>query len=191
MAHVLECDGLGFKKTVDAEALIEDPSKSIADGVFGSLFGNSNYYPQILLRSAKNFKGELRLRRGRTCLPRVRRCVFGWHGRHEDFGRLPKLDGRRSQWDTKFSGVRNILYEALCRDNQREHQRRLSSIIFARAVLELPWCSPAPRMLAPSPWAASPFTRSAASRVVSRSSFEGPGAHRAPTVYRRAHRQKS
>ena len=28
-----ECDGLGFKKTVDAEALIEDPSKSIRRGL--------------------------------------------------------------------------------------------------------------------------------------------------------------
>ena len=51
-----ECDGLGFKKTVDAEALIEDPSKSIADGVFGSLFGNSNYYPQIFAAVCKHFK---------------------------------------------------------------------------------------------------------------------------------------
>ena len=43
-----DCDGLGFRKIVDAEALIEDPSLSVAGGVFGSLFGNSNYYPQIL-----------------------------------------------------------------------------------------------------------------------------------------------
>ena len=42
-----ECDGLGFKKVVDAETLIEDPSLSIDEGVFGSFFGKSNYYPQI------------------------------------------------------------------------------------------------------------------------------------------------
>ena len=43
-----DCDGLGFRKVVDAEALIEDPSLSVAGGVFGSLFGHSNYYPQVL-----------------------------------------------------------------------------------------------------------------------------------------------
>ena len=32
---------------MDAEALIEDPSLSIEEGVFGSFFGKSNYYPQI------------------------------------------------------------------------------------------------------------------------------------------------
>ena len=32
---------------VDAEALIEDPSLSVEEGVFGSFFGKSNYYPQI------------------------------------------------------------------------------------------------------------------------------------------------
>ena len=37
-----ECDGLGFKKVVDAEALIEDPNLSVDEGVFGSFFGKSN-----------------------------------------------------------------------------------------------------------------------------------------------------
>ena len=38
-----DCDGLGFKKTVDARSLIEDPHLSVAQGVFGSLFNRSNY----------------------------------------------------------------------------------------------------------------------------------------------------
>ena len=46
-----DCDGLGFRRVVDAEALIEDPSLSVADGVLGSFFGRSNYYPRCAATS--------------------------------------------------------------------------------------------------------------------------------------------
>jgi len=43
-----DCDGLGVRKIIDAAALITDPKLSVSEGVFGSIFGHSNYYPQIL-----------------------------------------------------------------------------------------------------------------------------------------------
>ena len=101
---------MGFKKTVDAEALIEDPSKSIADGVFGSLFGNSNYYPQIFAAVCKHFKVSADTP-WEDLPPRVRRAFLDGMGDTKISVDYQKLDGRRSQWDTKFSGVRNILYE--------------------------------------------------------------------------------
>ena len=38
-----DCDGLGTRKIIDAAALIADPKLSVSEGVFGSLFGHSNY----------------------------------------------------------------------------------------------------------------------------------------------------
>ena len=50
-----DCDGLGTRKIIDAAALIADPKLSVSEGVFGSLFGHSNYYPQILSAVCKTF----------------------------------------------------------------------------------------------------------------------------------------
>ncbi len=164
-----ECDGLGFKKTVDAEALIEDPSKSIADGVFGSLFGNSNYYPQIFAAVCKHFKVSADTP-WEDLPPRVRRAFLDGLGDTKISVDYQKLDGRRSQWDTKFSGVRNILYERYT-ETTNENTKRAWRSTFARsrarpatALVCAPRCSP-------SPWAASPFTRFVACRAVNRSSF--------------------
>lgn len=123
-----ECDGLGFKKTVDAEALIEDPSKSIADGVFGSLFGNSNYYPQIFAAVCKHFKVSADTPWG-DLPPRVRRAFLDGMGDTKISVDYQKLDGRRSQWDTKFSGVRNILYERYTETTNENTKARLGKYI--------------------------------------------------------------
>ena len=40
-----------------------------------------------------------------------------------------KLDGRRSQWDTKFSGVRNILYERYTETTNENTKARLEKYI--------------------------------------------------------------
>ncbi len=123
-----ECDGLGFKKTVDAEALIEDPSKSIADGVFGSLFGNSNYYPQIFAAVCKHFKVSADTP-WEDLPPRVRRAFLDGMGDQKISVDYQKLDGRRSQWDTKFSGVRNILYERYTETTNENTKARLEKYI--------------------------------------------------------------
>ena len=123
-----ECDGLGFKKTVDAEALIEDPSKSIADGVFGSLFGNSNYYPQIFAAVCKHFKVSADTP-WEDLPPRVRRAFLDGMGDTKISVDYQKLDGRRSQWDTKFSGVRNILYERYNETTNENTRARLEKYI--------------------------------------------------------------
>ena len=123
-----ECDGLGFKKTVDAEALIEDPSKSIADGVFGSLFGNSNYYPQIFAAVCKHFKVSADTP-WEDLPPRVRRAFLDGLGDTKISVDYQKLDGRRSQWDTKFSGVRNILYERYTETTNENTKARLEKYI--------------------------------------------------------------
>lgn len=123
-----ECDGLGFKKTVDAEALIEDPSKSIADGVFGSLFGNSNYYPQIFAAVCKHFKVSTDTP-WEDLPPRVRRAFLDGLGDTKISVDYQKLDGRRSQWDTKFSGVRNILYERYTETTNENTKARLEKYI--------------------------------------------------------------
>ena len=123
-----ECDGLGFKKTVDAEALIEDPSKSIADGVFGSLFGNSNYYPQIFAAVCKHFKVSADTP-WEDLPPRVRRAFLDGMGDKKISVDYQKLDGRRSQWDTKFSGVRNILYERYTETTNENTKARLEKYI--------------------------------------------------------------
>ena len=123
-----ECDGLGFKKTVDAEALIEDPSKSIADGVFSSLFGNSNYYPQIFAAVCKHFKVSVDTP-WEDLPPRVRRAFLDGMGDQKISVDYQKLDGRRSQWDTKFSGVRNILYERYTETTNENTKARLEKYI--------------------------------------------------------------
>ena len=164
-----ECDGLGFKKTVDAEALIEDPSKSIADGVFGSLFGNSNYYPQIFAAVCKHFKVSADTP-WEDLPPRVRRAFLDGMGDKKISVDYQKLDGRRSQWDTKFSGVRNILYERYTETTNENTKARLEKYIREEPCSSCMVLACAPRC-SPSPWAASPFMRFVACRAASRSSF--------------------
>ena len=128
MAHVPSATAWALRKTVDAEALIEDPSKSIADGVFGSLFGNSNYYPQIFAAVCKHFKVSADTP-WEDLPPRVRRAFLDGMGDTKISVDYQKLDGRRSQWDTKFSGVRNILYERYNETTNENTKARLEKYI--------------------------------------------------------------
>ncbi len=105
-----DCDGLGFRKIVDAEALIEDPSLSVAGGVFGSLFGNSNYYPQILSAVCRHIGvsdqtpwSELPKKAQDVLLSGLgdKKIRVDYHTR----------DGRDTSWLTTFSGVRKILFD--------------------------------------------------------------------------------
>lgn len=105
-----DCDGLGFRKIVDAAALIEDPSLSIADGVFGSLFGHSNYYPQIL--SAVCTHLGVSDQTPWTDLPKkVRDVLLDGLGATKIRVDYVTRDGRSTHWFTTYSGVRKILFD--------------------------------------------------------------------------------
>ena len=123
-----ECDGLGFKKVVDAEALIEDPSLSIEEGVFGSFFGKSNYYPQIF-RALCEYLGVDAATPWKDLPVRVRRIFLDGLGDKKMRVNYRTQDGRDTCWDTKYSGVRNILYERYIETTNEKTKARLERYI--------------------------------------------------------------
>ena len=123
-----ECDGLGFKKVVDAEALIEDPSLSVEDGVFGSFFGKSNYYPQIFRALAKHLKVDPATP-WRDLPPRVKKVFLDGLGDKKMRVDYHTQDGRDTHWFTKYSGVRNILYERYIETTNENTKARLEKYI--------------------------------------------------------------
>ncbi len=123
-----ECDGLGFKKVVDAEALIEDPNLSVADGVFGSFFGRSNYYPQIFAALARHLKVDPATP-WKDLPPRVRKAFLDGLGDKKIRVDYHTQDGRDTHWFTKFSGVRNILYERYIETTNENTKARLERYI--------------------------------------------------------------
>ncbi len=123
-----ECDGLGFKKVVDAEALIEDPSLSIEEGVFGSFFGKSNYYPQIFRALAKHLKVDPATP-WRDLPKRVQRVFLDGLGDKKMRVDYHTQDGHDTHWFTKYSGVRNILYERYIETTNENTKARLERYI--------------------------------------------------------------
>ncbi len=123
-----ECDGLGFKKIVDAEALIEDPSLSVSEGVFGSVFGNGNYFPQILNALCEHLKVDPKTP-WRDLPPRAKKAFLDGLGEKKMHVNYRKLDGTRSSWTTKFSGLRNILYERYVESTSETAKARLEKYI--------------------------------------------------------------
>ncbi len=123
-----ECDGLGFKKVVDAEALIEDPSLSVEDGVFGSFFGKSNYYPQIFRALAKHLKVDPATP-WRDLPARVKKVFLDGLGDKKMRVDYHTQDGRDTHWFTKYSGVRNILYERYIETTNENTKARLEKYI--------------------------------------------------------------
>ena len=123
-----ECDGLGFKKVVDAEALIENPSLSIEEGVFGSFFGKSNYYPQIFRALCLHLKVDPATP-WKDLPPRVRKTFLDGLGDKKMRVDYKTQDGRDTHWLTKFSGVRNILYERYIETTNENTKARLERYI--------------------------------------------------------------
>ena len=105
-----DCDGLGFRKIVDAEALIEDPSLSVAGGVFGSLFGSSNYYPQILSAVCRHI-GVSDQTPWSELPKKAQDVLLGGLGDKKIRVDYHTRDGRDTSWLTTFSGVRKILFD--------------------------------------------------------------------------------
>ena len=123
-----ECDGLGFKKVVDAEALIEDPALSIEDGVFGSFFGKSNYYPQIFRALCLHLKVDPTTP-WKDLPARVRKVFLDGLGDKKMRVDYKTQDGRDTHWSTKYSGVRNILYERYIETTNENTRARLERYI--------------------------------------------------------------
>jgi excinuclease ABC subunit A len=105
-----DCDGLGMRRVVDAEALIEDPHLSVAGGVFGSLFGHSNYYPQVLAAVCEHFGASPDTPWNK--LPgNVQKALLEGTGTAKIQVNYHTRDGRDTHWSTEFSGVRKILFD--------------------------------------------------------------------------------
>jgi len=105
-----DCDGLGFRKIVDAEALIEGPSLSVAGGVFGSLFGNSNYWPQILTAACKHI-GVSDQTPWKELPKKAQEILLGGLGETKIRVDYRTRDGRDTHWFTTFPGVRKVLFD--------------------------------------------------------------------------------
>ena len=123
-----DCDGLGFKKVVDAEALIEDPNLSVAEGVFGSFFGRSNYYPQIFAALCKHLKVDENTP-WKDLPARVRKVFLDGMGDKKMRVDYHTQDGRDTHWFTKYSGVRNILYERYIETTNENTKAKLERFI--------------------------------------------------------------
>ena len=123
-----ECDGLGFKKVVDAEALIEDPNLSIEEGVFGSFFGKSNYYPQIFRALCLHLKVDPATP-WKDLPARVRKVFLDGLGDKKMRVDYKTQDGRDTHWFTKYVGVRNILYERYVETTNENTKAKLERYI--------------------------------------------------------------
>ncbi|MBQ9007625.1 MAG: excinuclease ABC subunit UvrA [Atopobiaceae bacterium] len=105
-----DCDGIGTRRIVDAQALIEDPSLSVADGVFGSIFGHSNYYPQVLAAVCRHM-GEDPETPWENLSKKTQSALLDGLGNTKIRVDYHTRDGRDTHWFTKFSGVRSVLFE--------------------------------------------------------------------------------
>ena len=123
-----ECDGLGFKKVVDAEALIEDPNLSIEEGVFGGFFGKSNYYPQIFRALCIHLKVDPTTP-WKDLPARVRKIFLDGLGDKKMRVDYKTQDGRDTHWFTKYAGVRNILYERYVETTNENTKAKLERYI--------------------------------------------------------------
>ena len=123
-----ECDGLGFKKVVDAEALIEDPELSVEEGVFGSFFGKSNYYPQIFRALCLHLKVDPATP-WKDLPARVRKVFLDGLGDKKMRVDYHTQDGRDTHWFTTYSGVRNILYERYVETTNENTKAKLEKYI--------------------------------------------------------------
>ena len=105
-----DCDGIGTRRVVDPAAVIEDPTLSVADGVFGSIFSRSNYYPQILSAVCAHL-GVSDQTPWNELPKKAQNALLDGLGSKKIRVDYVTLDGRETHWFTKFQGVRTILFE--------------------------------------------------------------------------------
>ena len=121
-----DCDGIGTRRIVDAQALIEDPSLSVADGVFGSIFGHSNYYPQVLAAVCRHMNEDPETP-WENLSKKTQSALLDGLGNTKIRVDYHTRDGRDTHWFTKFSGVRSVLfekYQETTSDTMRVHLER-------------------------------------------------------------------
>ena len=123
-----DCDGLGFRRVVDAEALIEDPTLSVADGVFGSFFGRSNYYPQIFDAVCRHLKVSAETP-WKDLPKRARTALLDGLGDTKIRVDYHTVDGRDTHWLTTYAGVRKILFEKYTETTNDNTRARLEKYI--------------------------------------------------------------
>ena len=105
-----DCDGIGTRRIVDASAIIEDPTLSVSEGVFGSLFDRSNYYPQIFSAVCAHL-GVSDETPWKDLPKKAQDALLDGLGNTKIRVDYHTRDGRDTHWFTKFSGVRSILFE--------------------------------------------------------------------------------
>lgn len=126
-----DCDGIGTRRIVDAEALIEDPALSVTGGVFGAIFGHSNYYPQILAAVCRHL-GESPDTPWQDLRKRTQRALLDGLGDAKVRVDYHTRDGRDTHWFTKFSGVRSVLfekYQETTSETMRTHLERYIRVV--------------------------------------------------------------
>ena len=127
-----DCDGLGFRKEVDADLIIPDRTMTIAEGCFKSLPGsNSNYFPQIF-RAVADHIGCSVDTPWQDLKPKHRQAFL--EGTGDDRIRVDyhTRDGRDTHWYIKFEGVlaiTNDRYRDSTSDAAREKMESFFSII--------------------------------------------------------------
>ena len=143
----------GLEEGRRRETLIEDPSLSIDEGVFGSFFGKSNDYPEIFRALCAHLGVEPR-RPERTSPPACARSFLIGLG-DKNARRLPHPGRGDTHWLTKYSGVRNILYERYVETTNENTKARLSATGREEPCTSCHGARLRPRC-SRSPWAASP-----------------------------------
>ena len=123
-----DCDGIGTRRIVDAEALIEDPTLPVAGGVFGPVFSHSNYYPQIFEAVVRHM-GEDPKTPWQDLSGKTRRALLDGLGQTKIRVDYHTRDGRDTYWFTKFSGVRTILFEKYQETSSENTRSRLERYI--------------------------------------------------------------
>lgn len=123
-----DCDGLGFRRIVDAESLIEDPNLSVSEGVFGTFFGRSNYYPQIFDAVCRHMKASPDTP-WKKLPKKVRTALLDGLGETKIRVDYHTKDGRDTYWFTKYSGVRKILFEKYMETSNDKMRARLEKYI--------------------------------------------------------------
>ena len=121
-----DCDGLGTRRIVDAEALIEDPNLSVTGGVFGSIFGHSNYYPQIMAAVCEHFGADPDTP-WKDLPKKVQDALLDGLGSTKVQVTYHTRDGRTTHWSTTVSGVRAVLfdkYQETTSETMRTHLER-------------------------------------------------------------------
>ena len=123
-----ECEGLGVKQLIDAQALIEDGSLSIDEGPFGPFFRHSNYYPQVFKAVAKHL--GVKTTTAWDDLPQAAQDAF-LNGTGDERIRVDykTRDGRHTHWFVTFEGVRAIMFSRYEQTENENIKKRIERYI--------------------------------------------------------------